>query len=85
MRAERPALQTASAGRQIVLDPTQEIEVQVSGHRQADVALDGRFVQTLGDGEVVRCTSSSATARFVRFGEFHFHQILKAKFGLQDR
>ena len=71
--------------RTLVLDPTQTIEVQVSGHRKADLALDGRFVQTLGDGEVVRCTSSSATARVVRFGEFHFHQILKAKFGLQDR
>ena len=71
--------------RTLVLDPTQTVEVQVSGHRKADLALDGRFVQTLGDGELVRCTSSSATARFVRFGEFHFHQILKAKFGLQDR
>lgn len=71
--------------RALVLDPVQVIEVQVSGHRKADLALDGRFVQTLQDDDVVRCTSSSATARFVRFGEFHFHQILKAKFGLQDR
>jgi NAD+ kinase len=33
----------------------------------------------------VRCCPSAQTARFVRFGEYRYHQILKAKFGLADR
>jgi hypothetical protein len=28
---------------------------------------------------------SASTARFVRFGAHHYHQVLKAKFGLLDR
>jgi NAD+ kinase len=31
------------------------------------------------------CTPSASTANFVRFGNEHYHQILKAKFGLADR
>ena len=31
------------------------------------------------------CVPSAATARFVRFGAHHYHQVLKAKFGLTDR
>ena len=71
--------------RTLVLDPSQDVQIEVSGFRRADLALDGRFVKTLEAGDIVRCTTSSATAKFVRFGAFHFHQILKAKFGLQDR
>jgi NAD+ kinase len=33
----------------------------------------------------VTCHASAETARFVRFAPYHFHQILKAKFGLADR
>jgi NAD+ kinase len=34
---------------------------------------------------VVRCSPSEATANFVRFGAYRYHQILKSKFGLTDR
>ena len=71
--------------RTLVLDPTEVIEIEVSGHRRAEVAIDGRPVGTYDDGAVVRCVPSDATARFVRFGTSHYHQILKAKFGLLDR
>ena len=71
--------------RTLVLDPTEVVEVEVSGHRRADLAVDGRYVQTLVDGDVVKCTCSDATARFVRFETSRYHQVLKAKFGLQDR
>jgi NAD kinase len=49
------------------------------------VSVDGQPVATLVEGDVVMCSCSASTARFVRFGERHYHQILKAKFGLTDR
>lgn len=71
--------------RSLVLDPTEVVEIEVSGHRRAEVAIDGQPVATLDDGDVVCCVPSPATANFVRFGAYRYHQILKAKFGLTDR
>jgi NAD+ kinase len=71
--------------RSLVLDPTETIEIEVVGDRHASVVIDGRAVCDLGDGSTVRCVPSTATARFVRFGTHHYHQVLKAKFGLTDR
>ena len=61
------------------------IRDRVSGHRNADLVLDGLPIASLDDGDVVGCTPSESTANFVRFGNEHYHQILKAKFGLADR
>jgi len=71
--------------RTLVLDPTEVIEIEVTGHRAAELTLDGQAVASLDDGDVVGCSPSDATARFVRFGGEQYHQILKAKFGLADR
>lgn len=71
--------------RSLVLDPSETVEIEVLGDRVASVAVDGRAVCTLEAGAVVRCTPSASTARFVRFGAHHYHQVLKAKFGLLDR
>jgi NAD+ kinase len=71
--------------RTLVLGPAEPIEITVVGHREASVSVDGLPVATLAEGDVVMCTSSASTARFVRLGEHHYHQILKAKFGLTDR
>ena len=71
--------------RSLVLDPSETIEIEVAGHRDARLAIDGRPVATLVDGDVVRCVPSASTACFVRFGDWSYHQILKAKFGLTDR
>ena len=71
--------------RTLVLDPSEVVEIEVAGPRRAVVAIDGRQVATLHEGDIVRCTPAEETARFLRFGEYHYHQILKAKFGLADR
>lgn len=71
--------------RTLVLDPTETVEIEVDGHRLAVLAVDGRVVATLDDGDVVTCRPAMETANFVRLAPHHFHQILKAKFGLADR
>ena len=71
--------------RTLVLDPSESIEIEVSGHRAAELVLDGQPMASLDDGDVVGCVPSESTANFVRFGDEHYHQILKAKFGLADR
>lgn len=71
--------------RSLVLDPTEVVEIIVVGHRSASLVADGRTVTDLHDGARVTCRPSLRTARFVRFGEHRYHQILKAKFGLLDR
>ena len=56
-----------------------------TAYRRAGLAVDGRLVGTLDDGDVVTCRPADETASFVRLSSHHFHQILKAKFGLTDR
>ena len=71
--------------RSLVLDPTEAIDLEVLTDREASVAIDGRPVARLTEGARVRCGPSACRARFVRFGTHHYHQVLKAKFGLTDR
>ena len=71
--------------RSLVLSPNEVVEIEVAGHRRADVAIDGQPCSVLERGDVVRCSPSDATANFVRFGAYRYHQILKSKFGLTDR
>jgi NAD+ kinase len=71
--------------RSLVLDPTETVEIEVLGARETSVAVDGRAVLDLAAGSSVMFTPSTSTARFVRFGAHHYHQVLKAKFGLLDR
>jgi NAD+ kinase len=71
--------------RSIVLDPTETVDIEVLGDRDAAVAVDGRPVCELPTGAIVRCAPSAVTARFIRFRGRYYHQVLKAKFGLTDR
>jgi len=71
--------------RSLVLDPTEAVEVELLGHRAATLSVDGQPAATLAEGDKVTVAPSEQVARFVRFGERRFHQILKAKFGLTDR
>ena len=71
--------------RSLVLDPSETVEIQVRGDRQASVVIDGRQVCNLSTGATVRCEPSANTASFVRFRGRLYHQVLKAKFGLTDR
>ena len=71
--------------RSLVLDPTETVEIQVRGDRDAAVVIDGQSRCHLSTGAIVRCEPSQNTANFVRFGGRYYHQVLKAKFGLTDR
>lgn len=71
--------------RSLVLDPSETVDIEVLPGRDASVAVDGRPVCGVSAGAQVRCVPSGCTARFVRFGVHHYHQVLKDKFGLLDR
>ena len=71
--------------RSLVLDPDEEVEIEVLGHRPAALSIDGQAAASLSEGDTVAVRASRSVARFVRFGERRFHQILKTKFGLSDR
>jgi NAD+ kinase len=71
--------------RALVLDPSEDIELELAGFRPAELAVDGQVVAILSAGDVVRCRPARSRASFVRVRPHHFHQILKAKFGLADR
>jgi NAD+ kinase len=71
--------------RSLVLSPDEPIDITVIGHQRAVLSVDGRLVAELDPGDRVTCSPAVETARFIRFGDRKFHQILKAKFGLADR
>ena len=71
--------------RSLVLDPDEEVEIELLGHRVATLSIDGQAEASLAEGDTLVVRASMAVARFVRFGERRFHQILKTKFGLSDR
>lgn len=70
--------------RSLVLAPDTEIEIEVLD-RPAIVASDGHHVDELERGDVVRCRAADVPGRLVRLGDRDFHEILKVKFGLEDR
>ena len=71
--------------RTLVLEPDSEVRIEVASYRPAKLFLDGRDLVTLEEGEAVLCTASSHPARLVTFQPRDFLQILKSKFGLNDR
>ncbi len=71
--------------RSLVLDPDETVEIEVLGSRPATLSIDGQVAADLDAGDVVAVGPAERPARFVRFSERRFHQILKAKFGLADR
>lgn len=71
--------------RSLVLEPSSTIAVSVLGDRPAAISIDGEHGGVLAPGSVVTVTAADRPARFVTFGGRDFHQILKAKFGLNDR
>ncbi len=71
--------------RSLVLDPSEDLRLEVIGHRRAVLSMDGRRAGILEEGDELLCAASPTPARMVRFRGRHFHQILKSKFGLTDR
>lgn len=71
--------------RSLVLGPNEMLSMQVVGTRPAELAIDGRHVASLDQGDVVSYEADSCSAHFVRFTQQpKFHQIVRAKFGLGD-
>lgn len=71
--------------RSLVLEPSSVVELELVGDRIAAVAVDGVHQDEIEPGAIVTLTADDRPARFVTFGERNFHQILKTKFGLNDR
>lgn len=71
--------------RPLVLEPTTKVRLEVIGPRPALLSIDGRTIGTLQEGDALVCSGSEIRARLVTFASLDFHQILKSKFGLNDR
>lgn len=71
--------------RALVLTPTTQVRLEVTGDRPAVVSLDGRSLGEIAVGDSVVATASETPARLLTSGDRNFHSILKAKFGLEDR
>ena len=69
----------------LVLDPSEEVRVEVLDGRAAALLVDGRPVGEMEPGDSVTCRAGSHPARLVTFGPRDFHRILRTKFGLADR
>ncbi|MCP5029938.1 MAG: NAD(+)/NADH kinase [Actinomycetia bacterium] len=71
--------------RSLVMGPETCLTLGIMGPRPASLWVDGRQLGVLEPGDSIECTAASVDARFVTFNGRDFHQILKAKFGLEDR
>lgn len=71
--------------RSLVFEPTSEIRLEVCSWRPAELFVDGRSEGVLHEGDAVVCTASPHPARLVTFERRPFLDILKRKFGLNDR
>lgn len=70
--------------RSLVLGPDEHLQMTVAGTRPVDLAIDGRRVANLSEGDVVTFGPDTCSAHFVRFAPPKFHQILRSKFGLSE-
>jgi NAD+ kinase len=71
--------------RPLVLDPGEQLRLEILEPRAAVLVVDGLTVSELGPGTTVDCREGGQPARFVTFGWRDFHAILRAKFHLADR
>ena len=71
--------------RSLVLDPDEYIEIEVAGHRGAELYVDGQRALTLEQGSTDPRRRRSRARPLRALRPRRFHQILKAKFGLADR
>lgn len=71
--------------RALVLEATSTVELEVVGHRSAILSVDGKAGTEVAPGARVRCSMAPVPARFIRFEQLRFHDVLKRKFSLADR
>ncbi len=68
--------------RSLVLDGDEVVSVRVMEGRDAALFVDGRSCGALPEGAVVTVKRHPSPAQFITFTHREFHQILRAKFGL---
>ncbi len=71
--------------RPLVLDPAEQLRLEVLEPRAAVLVVDGVTVSELDPGATVDCREGEQPALLVTFGWHDFHAILRAKFHLADR
>ncbi len=71
--------------RSMVVAADTRLQLEVLSDRGAVLSVDGRRLAALNHHDVVVCSASPHPARLVTFGARRFHQVLKTKFGLNDR
>ena len=71
--------------RSMVVAADTRLQLEVLSDRGAVLSVDGRRLAELNQHDVVSCSASPHPARLVTFGARRFHQVLKTKFGLNDR
>ena len=71
--------------RSLVLSPATTVGIEVTSEHPAAVSVDGDVCRVLRPGGIVECTASQHPARLVSFGRRHFDDILRSKFGLDNR
>ncbi len=71
--------------RPLVLDPAEQLRLEVLEPRAAVLVVDGVTVSELEPGTAVDCREGDQPARLVTFGWHDFHAILRVKFHLADR
>jgi NAD+ kinase len=71
--------------RPLVLDSSEELGCEVLDDRSVELIIDGRSHGVLTPGDRMSCTGAPHSARFITLEPRDFHQVLKAKFGLEDR
>lgn len=71
--------------RSLVFEPTSTLRLEVCSWRPAELFVDGRSEGVLSEGDAVLCSASAHPARLVTFERRNFLDILKSKFGLNDR
>ena len=71
--------------RSVVVADETRLQLAVLSDRGAVLSVDGRRLAELDQHDEVVCSASPHPARLVTFGTRKFHQVLKTKFGLNDR
>ena len=71
--------------RSMVVPADSDLRLEVLTDRGAALSIDGRELTRLKMHDSVVCSASPHPARLVNFGPRRFHQVLKTKFGLNDR
>lgn len=69
----------------LVLEGHERVRLEVLDGRPAELVVDGQHLATLNAGDVVEASASRHDALLVSYRPRSFHEIVKAKFGLQER